>query len=725
MIRSIAIAFLALIVLSSAAQAEKRIALLIGNQSYNAKVGSLKNPHSDVTIVGASLKSLGFQVTIKKDLDYKSLDTELKRFVANVRREGIGAVSFFYYSGHGAADPDTKINYLIPVDVENADDAELWTNSLNLNTLVEGLREQAPGGTHYVVFDACRSELNLTRKGEKALADKGFVPMRYTPGVMVAYATAPGKTASDVGSGAGPYARALAEELLKPGVEAMTMFRNVALRVNREIRQDPWMSSSTLPEMYFAGDATPAKPATTTEPQSTEVERAWALIQDSKDLRDFEAFRRQYGKTNAFYDAQAEKRIDELKRAAAEAKARGEEEARRRREERAAEEKRAAEEARQNAEAAAAKRKLEKEAEGKAQAEAEAKRRAELDAKRQAIPSEAERAWAAIKDTTDQSVLEVYIKQHGGTVYGALARAQLAQLRRQSAARIEAEAQLKNAEAIAKKAQAEAEAKRRREESAAAEKRAAEEAKQLAEADAAKKRAEKAAVTIQNCNQQQDNDRSIRACADLIREYPQNTNAYINRGNAYGRKKDYELAIADYTKAIEIDPKLAGAYHNRGLVYLAKKDNQRAIAEFQTALSLDPSMQSSKDILERIEKARLASLTPPPSSSGSMGPLDGRVTFTFMNTTGSIIHLKVFAPQYNWVWPSADKVFVLNERTSQGQSVHLNCKIGSQICYGGAKPDNTNQHWGAGLDGKQYCTGCCLTCGRPRDNTRHAWTLTP
>jgi hypothetical protein len=56
-----------------------------------------------------------------------------------------------------------------------------------------------------VVFDACRNELNLTRKGKKALADKGFVPLAYTPGVMVAYATAPGQTAADTGGGAWPW----------------------------------------------------------------------------------------------------------------------------------------------------------------------------------------------------------------------------------------------------------------------------------------------------------------------------------------------------------------------------------------------------------------------------------------------------------------------------------------------------------------------------------------
>ena len=45
---------------------------------------------------------------------------------------------------------------------------------------------------------------------------KGVRAAAYTSGVMVAYATAPGRTAADTGSGGGPYVKALAEELVKP-----------------------------------------------------------------------------------------------------------------------------------------------------------------------------------------------------------------------------------------------------------------------------------------------------------------------------------------------------------------------------------------------------------------------------------------------------------------------------------------------------------------------------
>lgn len=307
---------LAAALLAGPAHAADRIALLIGNQAYNAKVGPLENPHNDVALVGAALRSLKFQVTEIKDADYRAIDTSINLHIQSVRRAGDGAISLIYYAGHGAANADTKINYLIPVDAASADDESLWTQSINLNRVIDSLREQAPAATHYVVFDACRTELNLMRKGKRTLADRGFVPITYTPGMMIAYATAPGKTASDVGAGGGTYAKALAAEMVKPGIEAVTMFRNVALRVNREIGQDPWMSASTLPEVYLAGDAgkvSASTPATSgAHALVAEAERAWAHVRETANIAALEAFAARYRGT--FYADLARGRVDELKK---------------------------------------------------------------------------------------------------------------------------------------------------------------------------------------------------------------------------------------------------------------------------------------------------------------------------------------------------------------------------------------------------------------------------
>ncbi len=51
--------------------------------------------------------------------------------------------------------------------------------------------------------------------------------------------------------------------------------------------------------------------------------------------------------------------------------------------------------------------------------------------------------------------------------------------------------------------------------------------------------------------------------------------AYFNRGNAKYELEDYRGAIADYSKAIEINPNDADAYGNRGIamIKLGQKDS--------------------------------------------------------------------------------------------------------------------------------------------------------
>lgn len=61
------------------------------------------------------------------------------------------------------------------------------------------------------------------------------------------------------------------------------------------------------------------------------------------------------------------------------------------------------------------------------------------------------------------------------------------------------------------------------------------------------------------------------------------------RGNAYAQKKNYDLAIADYSQAIRLDPKDAAVFFfARGNAYFHKKDYDRAITDYSQAIRLDP-----------------------------------------------------------------------------------------------------------------------------------------
>jgi len=248
--------------------AAERLALVIGNQTYNEKVGALTNPHNDIDVVGAALEKLNFKTTKIKDADFTTLQKAMKSHIAKVRESGPDTINFVYYSGHGAADATTGLNYLIPVDVLDAEDSSLWLNSVELKgDLIDKLSGQAPGATHFVVFDACRNELQLKVKGKKAFEvdGKGFVPIEQGGGILVAYATAAKRTASDSGVGSGPYARALAEELVRPGVEAVMIFRNVELRIWQSIGQRPWWNATGLQQVYLAGNL-PVPPTSSTAP---------------------------------------------------------------------------------------------------------------------------------------------------------------------------------------------------------------------------------------------------------------------------------------------------------------------------------------------------------------------------------------------------------------------------------------------------------------------------
>ncbi len=64
--------------------------------------------------------------------------------------------------------------------------------------------------------------------------------------------------------------------------------------------------------------------------------------------------------------------------------------------------------------------------------------------------------------------------------------------------------------------------------------------------------------------------------------------AIYNRGITRLQKGDYEGAIADLSRAIDLSPNTADYYNDRGLAKLRKGDNDGALADFTRAIELDP-----------------------------------------------------------------------------------------------------------------------------------------
>ncbi|TRU72417.1 MAG: serine protease [Microcystis viridis Mv_BB_P_19951000_S69] len=64
-------------------------------------------------------------------------------------------------------------------------------------------------------------------------------------------------------------------------------------------------------------------------------------------------------------------------------------------------------------------------------------------------------------------------------------------------------------------------------------------------------------------------------------------NAYMNRGNLYSNQQKYELALADYSKAIELNRNFANAYNNRGILYSLQQKYELALADYSKAIEIN------------------------------------------------------------------------------------------------------------------------------------------
>jgi hypothetical protein len=96
-------------------------------------------------------------------------------------------------------------------------------------------------------------------------------------------------------------------------------------------------------------------------------------------------------------------------------------------------------------------------------------------------------------------------------------------------------------------------------------------------------------------------DRAIACYNGVVQGNPQApAGVFVGLGMAYSNKKEFDLAIQEFDRAIRLAPDYAWAYNFRGHVHAEKGHRLEAIADFRKALSIDPSLQASKDGLNRI-----------------------------------------------------------------------------------------------------------------------------
>lgn len=243
---------------SSSAFAESRVALVIGQSAYRA-VTPLPNPANDAKAMAAMLSDAGFDVQSASDLTQNELRAKLSAFAATVAAKGPDTTSLVFYAGHGVQ-VDGE-NYLMPVDIDPKREIDVTLQAVRLNDILNTLNA-LPSKSRILLLDACRNNpFPAISKTPRGLA---HVDVKFgAPGTLLSFSTAPGAEAEDGNGANSPYTTALLKAGREPGIPIEEAFKRVRLAVNlaTEGRQTPWESSSLVSDFRFFSAGSDVKPA--------------------------------------------------------------------------------------------------------------------------------------------------------------------------------------------------------------------------------------------------------------------------------------------------------------------------------------------------------------------------------------------------------------------------------------------------------------------------------
>ncbi len=231
-----------------------RLALVIGNSNYQDR--PLKNPANDAKAITRELEKAGFDVISYTDLNRSGMRSAIREFGQKVQdSKGVG---LFYYAGHGLQ--SRGVNYLVPTDADIQVEYEIEDMCIRADQVLR-MMELYQNPLNIVIIDACRN--NPYRSLSRDMGEGLAMPDNAPVGTIVAFATAPGKTASDGDGDNGLYTQELIKAMQIPGLPIEQIFKQVRINVlqlsNR--RQSPWENSSLTGDFYFYPPTTRAKKA--------------------------------------------------------------------------------------------------------------------------------------------------------------------------------------------------------------------------------------------------------------------------------------------------------------------------------------------------------------------------------------------------------------------------------------------------------------------------------
>jgi hypothetical protein len=224
-----------------------KVALVIGVSKYK-NVPPLANTANDADSIGLALRRLGFAVDLVIDPDRNAMESSIRNF--GRKAEGAEA-SVFYYAGH-AIEVGGQ-NLLVPAPANIQSDRDLRYETIDLDSVLDAVAGRS--AVSLLFLDSCRDN-PFSKKllaSSRAIGFRGLGAIDAATGTLIAFATAPGKTAEDGDGQNSPFTTALLRNLERPGIEVRRMLGEVRREVRETTkgRQIPWENSALEGEFYF------------------------------------------------------------------------------------------------------------------------------------------------------------------------------------------------------------------------------------------------------------------------------------------------------------------------------------------------------------------------------------------------------------------------------------------------------------------------------------------
>jgi uncharacterized caspase-like protein len=270
---------------SHAADASKRLALVVGNSAYQ-NVSPLVNPANDATDIALKLKSLGFEVLQATNADHGKMSSLLQEFRSKLTREHSALI---FFAGHGVT--VNNESFLLPVDtpaeIDFDEKGDVRAESIyrHLVSMASVLSPLDAAKIGIVFLDACRTnasqpDKNLrvvslrTNRAVRILRGTGSMeikPSAYSAGVFRAYATQLDNVASDGNGRNSPFTKALLKHIGTKGVSIQELMIRVRKSVMEETanKQIPWEEAALNESFYFVSPAAPGPAASPSQQPSS------------------------------------------------------------------------------------------------------------------------------------------------------------------------------------------------------------------------------------------------------------------------------------------------------------------------------------------------------------------------------------------------------------------------------------------------------------------------